>query len=288
MMVKLKDILNEFVDNEITFLERYLNSSEKDKVSEIIELIGEGNLIRYFIEHEEDIPYVIDTYYKGQEEELLNCDTFDELEELNPELHAEYNNILLRYVNDTRNLKELLTQFGWYSPEEYPSWIYLREAKVISNQWLVHSTNKNAIRSIFDDGFIKGVDDPTRLGLTTYYNSDSYEKSSGGYNFAHTIEDFQRYGIFRGGVKYGDNNNVVVFRASGLRCWHGTDGEYQVIFNGKTARDVVPIICEDEFWKIRTNFDGGKPLYSNRNIIKAVEWATKNYTQYRKAIGWKK
>jgi hypothetical protein len=121
--------------------------------------------------------------------------------------------------------------------------------------------------------------------LTTWFDGKSAEKKLGGYNFAYTVEDFAGYGLDGDEVKYGDGT-ILVFRASGIRSFHSGDDEMQTIFNGKTARDIVPIY--DMMGSLRIYSKKRKELITFSNHIDAVNWVVNNYDQYRKAIGWEK
>ena len=73
---------------------------------------------------------------------------------------------------------------------EYPAWSYFDDKPtLIKNQWLIHFTND--ADDIAREGFKYGVDDMTKLGLTTHLGE--FDKKYGGYNFAYTIGEFNKY-----------------------------------------------------------------------------------------------
>ena len=138
-------------------------------------------------------------------------------------------------------------------------------------------------------GFIKGINDPTKLGLTTWLQG---KKIGEGYNFAYTPEDFAKYGVYDEfqALKYGDGT-FLIFRASGIRCWHHADEEFQVIFHGKTARDIV--FVDEVMGTYTIHSKDGKPLVQTGtegkySPVDLVNWVIDNYDQYRRSIGWEK
>jgi hypothetical protein len=168
------------------------------------------------------------------------------------------------------------------SDSEYPAWVYFdNDPELIKNQWLIHFT-KDAY-GIAENGFKYGVDDMTKLGLTIHLSE--FDKKYGGYNFAYTLKDFEKYGsssygdFSKSGYKYGDE--AVVFNASGIKVWHYGDGEPQVIFYGNTAKNIIPITSGEEY-KFGVYGKNGRLLYENDKLPKVVDWIKKNYEQYRK------
>ena len=161
---------------------------------------------------------------------------------------------------------------------EYPAWSYFSDnPQLVKNQWLIHFTD-NA-NEIARDGFKFGVDDMSKLGLTTHLGD--FDKKYGGYNFAYLLSDFQKYGYSRwnGDYKYG--KDAVVFNASGIKVWHYGDEEPQVIFYGNTARNIIPIV-RGEKAKYAIYGKNYKILFENDDLERVVLWLTRNYEQYRK------
>ena len=56
------------------------------------------------------------------------------------------------------------------------------EGQITEPVWLTHFSEEAF--SIAWKGLTHGMADPEKLGLTTYFKKDSFEKGSGGYNFA--------------------------------------------------------------------------------------------------------
>jgi hypothetical protein len=294
--MKLKELLMlEYVDKNITDLEKYLLSSTDERVDEVLEMIGIDRFVPWFIESDVERNANVNILYDySDEQDEIEEDAEDGYLPRFKKNHPEFYQEMYDWVSDQISGNRLYGgDYIWdvfdIPPEEKPSWKYLKAEEIVKNQWLVHGTDKKNLLDIKRQGFIKGVDDLTKLGLTTWFSGDDDMKSRSGYNFAYTVDDFKRYGYNRyssdWGLTYG--NALVVFRASGLRCWHKGDGEYQTIFNGKTATDICPVHRLDSGeWAIIG--ENNKKLYMNKDLVQVVNWLDNNYAQYRKAIKWEK
>lgn len=196
----------------------------------------------------------------------------------------------------SNNNKQLLNSFGEYlfnkiqnynldiPDSDYPAWSFFdNNPELIKNQWLIHFTNEPD--SIANEGFKYGVDEMEKLGLTTHLGD--FDKKYGGYNFAYLLSDFKRYGgggnFSRGGeYKYG--KRAVIFRASGIRIYHNSDQEPQVIFYGNTATNIIPLNKgETENWGVY-NRKTWKLIYESGDLEKIVYWLERNYPQYRSVL----
>jgi hypothetical protein len=294
-MIKLKPLveqtlLREYVDTDIVKLWKYLDGTLDNtfgkfgRFAEIARKIGYKNMIKfYFIENK-------DIVMSKTEKKVKGYTSFKELEENNPKLYrliTEWYEYLM--VNRPGYLQELYTVYGG-GAEYMPSWIFLKNPELVKNQWLVHGTRMMDGAMMARQGFIKGVKDFKKLGLTTFWTGEQAEKKAGGYNFAFTPDDFVMYGMDGSDPMYGDGT-LLVFRASGIRCWHQADDQWQTIFNGKTATDIVliyetmgtyTIYSKDKKKLFQTSVDG------KNEPIDAVNWVIDNYDQYRSSIGWEK
>jgi hypothetical protein len=197
------------------------------------------------------------------------------VERNNPELYSKFANYLYNKIkNDTLPI----------DPSEYPAWSYFDDRPtIVKNQWLIHFTNE--ADDIAMNGFKYGVDEITKLGLTTYLSQ--IDKEYGGFNFAYLLSDFNRYGKAgfgsRGGeYKYG--KEAVIFRASGIKTYHYGDEEPQVIFYGNTAKNIIPITPgENNNWAIR-HIKTGRIIFESDNLEKIAYWVDRNYPQYHKTL----
>ena len=294
-MIKLKDLLKEYVDTDVVRLQQYLNSTDEQKADEIVGMIGYKQIIDdYFIKNRGLYPKEIN-WNAGKETmsvtqlyaNTLTLGKWDVLKQTDPVLYGAIVDWFMdKIYGEEQSFMSFMNGFG-IQPAEIPSWFYLHEPTLVKNQWLVHGTSRMDGRMMARRGFIKGINDPTKLGLTTWIQG---KKIGDGYNFAYTPEDFAKYGVDGSEIKYGDGT-FLVFRASGIRCWHDADDEYQVIFHGKTARDIV--FVDEVMGTYTIHSKDGKPLIQtnaeyNNDPNSIVDWVINNYEQYRKSIGWEK
>lgn len=293
-MIKLKELLlQEYVDSDVVKLQQYLNSTPEQKVAELVGMIGYKQIIdEYFIKHRGLYPKEIN-WNAGKDgvditqlyKQTLEFRKWDKLKSGNPVLYSE----MVKWFSGMievggMDFYNFMNNFG-IETAMIPSWFFLSQPTLVKNQWLVHGTSQLDAAFMAKQGFIRGVKDWTKLGLTTWFDGKSAEKKLGGYNFAYTVEDFAGYGLDGYTVKYGDGT-ILVFRASGIRSFHSADDEMQTIFNGKTATDIVPIY--DKMGSLRIYSKKRKELITFSNHMDAVNWVVNNYDQYRKAIGWEK
>lgn len=256
-MRSIRNYILEYLVKDVYSLYKYLSLSEKEKISSLYEMF----------------PYSFNRYVKKYDLDIdLDYDDYDSIIDFlnrNPRLKKDYNEFLYQGVKDF-NLP--------IHDSEYPAWSFFSDnPQIIKNQWLVHLTEH--AYDIFKHGFTRGVDEIDKLGLTTHIGD--IDKEYGGFNFAYTPEDFSKYSKNRHGYKYGDK--IVMFRASGVRVYHYSDGEYQTIFYGNTAKNIIPISGPNDMWEVTSNIDD-KVLYSSENPDKVIDWVINNYTQYRKHL----
>jgi len=156
--------------------------------------------------------------------------------------------------------------------------------KILRNEWLVHMTNhKDAIIS---DGFEGGIMDPKHLAYTFSAN-DLYDRSTSadGWFFAYHHQDVDRYAIGSyNNPKYG--TEAVMFVSSGVKIWHYGDNEPQVIFNGKYAKNLVPINRDsDKMWNVEHK-ESFSTIFEDEEFDVVVQWVIDNFDQYRKVIAY--
>ena len=295
-MIKLKELLlQEYVDSDVVKLQQYLNSTPEQKVAEIVGMIGYKQIIDdYFIKNRGLYAKEIN-WNAGKEtisitelyKQALAFRKWDVLKQKNPVLYEEIVDSLSERIEvGGADFYNFMNNFG-IETATIPSWFFLSQPTLVKNQWLVHGTSRLDGAMMARKGFIKGIADPTKLGLTTWLSG---KKIGDGYNFAYTPEDFAQYGLDGSELKYGDGT-FLVFRASGIRCWHWADEEYQVIFHGKTARDIV--FVDETMGTYTIHSKKGKPLVQTsldgkNSPVDLVNWVINNYDQYRRSIGWEK
>jgi len=188
----------------------------------------------------------------------------------NPKLKKDFNEYLYKGIIDF-NLP--------IDDSDYPAWSFFSDnPQIIKNQWLVHFTSDSL--NIYKEGFKYGVEEIDKLGLTT--RLADIDKRYGGFNFAYTPYDCSKYSRDRHGYKYGEE--VVIFKASGVRVLHYSDQEYQTIFYGDTATNINSITQGENGWGVESNIDSSIILYENEDLDKVIDWFINNYDQYRKHL----
>ena len=297
-MIKLKQLveqtlLREYVDTDIVKLWKYLDGTLDNtfgkfgRFGEVARKIGYYYMIRFYFNEAQIPPSII----SNQVEKLVRgFKTFKELETKKKRVYGLVTSWYeMLFEESPGHIERLYMEHGG-GAEYMPSWILLKNPELVKNQWLVHGTRMIDGAMMARQGFIKGVKDFKKLGLTTFWTGEEAEKKAGGYNFAFTPTDFAMYGMDGSDPMYGDGT-LLVFRASGIRCFHQSDDQYQTIFNGKTATDIVliyetmgtyTIYSKDKKKLFQTSYEG------QSGAIEAVNWVINNYDQYRQSIGWDK
>ena len=259
--------LNEYITSDIVYLRDYFKMSAEDKKRHL----------------PQEYSYLFDDFLQDEgidlEDSIGGETDIDESIELVEWLERNNHYLFDEFAN---YLYDRVTTHDLPIPDsEYPAWSFFDDrTQLIKNQWLIHFTEE--AQKIAEEGFRYGVDDMTKLGLTTQLGE--FDKKYGGYNFAYTLNDFNRYGKsdYMGGNKeYKYGSEAVIFNASGIKVWHHGDGEPQVIFYGNTAKNIIPIIGGDQY-KYGVYNKGGRLLYENDEMEAMVKWITNNYQQYRK------
>jgi len=285
--------MKEFVVEDISWLKRYLSMSDEQKAEdilnrysyEIIEISGFVDVIKDWNYDNNleigDKEYcdVIDSFISG---DLVPYEALENLYKDYPTVYKK----CLEFVED--NLDEIVETI--YDTEK-PTWHYLSSPEITKNQWLIHFTDQ--ADEIKRHGFDNLIDDYTQLGLTAYIKKGKHNSSSEGYGFAYTLNNYHyaSAGNHSKGWKYGDE--CVLFKASGVTCYHNGDEEYQTIFKGDTVKNIIPIssvsyIDEEgndaEFdWGV-VNSKTDVMLYGSNDLEDVVNWVELNYKQYRKVL----
>lgn len=260
-----KEYLKEYFTNNLIYLKKYLKSSDEE-IKNSLPFEFPMFFDRFIEEVGEENPFT--------EEEIEDYGFIETLENTNKELFERYG----EWLRD--NIYNLPID-----STEIPTIFYMDYVKDIKQDWLIHFSDMAS--DIAKDGFKYGVEDMTRLGLTTHISSD--QKSTSGYNFAYRLTDFERYGKAhrhqntRTGWKYGEE--AVIFRASGILVDHHSDEEPQVIFDGVTAKDIIYISNSpyDDIWGIYS-IKSGNRLVKAEELNTIVDWVLKNFDQYRKHL----
>jgi len=254
-----------FVSNPVVHLRNYLNMDDHGKGLDLID-----NFPYRFIEWLRDNEYddLADPEIQNTIEDGYSDDPYRLPKELVIEFFGDMESSFMDYDADS------------------PSWLFMDDPKIVKNQWMIHFTND--ADAIACQGFKYGMDDFTRLGLTTHIRNTG---KPGGYNFAYDVDEWERYAHGRHGFKYGDE--AVLFRASGVKVWHHGDGEYQIVFVGATAKDIVPLTKGGYGggWWANGRGKGGREEQDSEqgdgsfdSLSEAVDWVTANYNQYKRLL----
>jgi len=152
-------------------------------------------------------------------------------------------------------------------PAMAPTFLTVDYRRDVKNAWLVHFSDYP--EAIAKEGFRYGMDRVETLALTTYFKEDA--KKFGGYNFALDAHHRNLEGL---GKNYG--KHCVLFQANGIETWHTGDDFEQIIFWGKDAKNIIPIMhWNDEMWHAGEDADGNS-LFSAYQLSEVVEWAIAN------------
>jgi hypothetical protein len=251
-----EEIINEYLTNNEVSLMKYFSQSDEEKKQNLPFSYNYEYLFNEFVE-EKDIDYDINNDFDDIPSEYFNE-------------YAEW--LFNKIEGDSLNV----------DPSEYPAWAYLSSPKLIKNQWLIHFTDD--ADGISNNGFIYGVNDIEKLGLTTHLSD--FDKKYGGYNFSYLLSDFVKYGQSNRGwsqeYKYG--KEAVIFNASGVKLYHGGDEEPQVIFYGNTATNIIPITNgENSRFAIYSKISE-RVLYESDDLEYLIKWLITNFNQYRKQL----
>lgn len=132
--------------------------------------------------------------------------------------------------------------------------------------------------------------------------------SEEGYNFAFVADQAtNREALYYLG-HLDDAAGAVMFKADGVEAFHYGDTQYQVIFWGPSARNIIPIFhlnveesgivgfsddpdYEDDYLANRGDFNcwcvigkNNRMLYCHEQIEKIIDWVERNYYQYRNEL----
>jgi len=268
-----KKLLNEYISQDMIYLKDYFNMPEIQKKKYLPhEYPYEINnfLIDFSYDNDFEFTYPKDSVDVDGEDtgnELEGYELVEWIEKNNPKLYNAFADWLYKKIND----------FSLDIPDfDYPAWAFFDSPELIKNQWLIHFTN-NA-DNIANNGFVYGVNDINKLGLTTHLGD--FEKKYGGYNFAFTINDYRRYY----NNKFGYGKEAVIFKASGIKLYHNSDMQQQVIFYGNTANNIIPITAGENRRFGIFNKKNGRIIYENDNFNKVVDWVINHYIQYKNKI----
>lgn len=163
------------------------------------------------------------------------------------------------------------------------------DVRIVKNEWLVHSYSGNIGGKIMTNGFSNGLSRDELNRHSMIWASGKHEDR--GYSWAFKAEKF-----LNGGGRRSDYGNSILFQASGVEYYNPVDGNNQVMFYNKSARNKILIYewdGEENKLDKFTNYHqktlygvgniNGKPLYVGY-FGDVVDWCITNFTQYRKYL----
>jgi len=215
-------------------------------------------------------------------------------------------------LTDFRNVKDVDADVTYMNPSIHKK-----------NGWLVHmvSSYENAY-DIMLNGFQYGLTKGDMDKLNYSNKVPLEDKEGGNYSYAYDAEDIigdtywqndestrdmffskETNTKFDGFVYRHAVQVAIMFQASGVKAYHFTDRDEQVIFNNKTANNFVllariPKVIDNNnkvkysqrpydgkvyLWSVVSN--DNKPIYQNESFTKVVAWVVENYSQYKNKIG---
>jgi len=267
-----------YLTKEVSILRKYLTMSQDDRAYDFL-----SENINCFVDWLE----VNDHLYDELESYLVSKDKsgFD-LEDACYLLDVLPKNILLDAYEECRyNVDHML-----------PTYEYVEYVDLLKNQWLIHFTDEPF--SVQKYGFTSGVDDITKLGLTTHL--PEIFKQGPGFNFAYTLSDYLRGSgsPVNPHARWSYGKHAVMFKASGIRVLHLGDEEYQAIFWGPSARDIVVLYkdyCfiydekmedsyEDDAWVVVPCNADTDNIYCAKDFEDVVVWVANNFDQYKNLL----
>lgn len=273
------DYIQEYIDNNLIDLKKYINMTEEEKQEDLIELFK--NIFPLWFWNSSYIHRLPKIKEKiGGDIKDKNV---DKIFEFFPDIRHSFGLSLYSMVMKDYG-EDLHTGYG-VPYNRMPSWIFFDKgnSEIIKNQWLIHFTKFEDAKNIAKTGFSMGTSDMKRLGLTYQRTAD---KGLGGYNFAYTLDDYEKYGSRDGGIPYKYGNSILMFKASGVKFWHKTDTEPQVIFWGNYARDIIPIIptYDKDFRFYVMNQKTKKKIVQSKTLPEMVDWIQQNFNQYKDVL----
>ena len=270
----VQQVINEHIySDKLIDLYKLLTLSEQEKE----EFLIEENFNKFY-------DFIIDYRIELDEKEMLEikerCDKND-YGLVNEIIFGKYEDYYKKFLCFIVNM--------YMHTYDKPAFLTLEEPEYFENSWLIHFSDK--AEKISKEGFIYGVDNYDGLTVTGYGKGHGVitdDKVQDGFNFAYDANDFRLYfRNFAGNPKYG--HHAVLFKSNGIKVFHNGDNEYQVIFWGPTAKNLIFIEnfyyreIGERVWCIRS-LKTNKITYYNKDLSEVVKWAINNYDQYQRSM----
>lgn len=177
-------------------------------------------------------------------------------------------------------------------PGSAPSWATLKKPEyILGDTWLVHFSPYAS--SIVEQGFTRGVPKPDNIAFTKDVPTEQLDK--GGYTFAYTVADAEKHIL-----SYADRDSFVMFFAPGVKAYHTSDRDSQVIVWGPDVPTQNMVLVEYDYavidrggrkglrgqWEVRarSGTSNREVLFSSPHIDKIFDWVETNFAQYRRQL----
>jgi hypothetical protein len=196
-------------------------------------------------------------------EDILQWESYDAAETL-----SEY------FKTDLKPFCEDFIQYvSYHGDTDVPLFCAADFRREVHNEWLVHMTSRNNIPGLYREGFSYGVDIDD-LAYTPGIGTTNY-KYGAGYDFAFDADEASV------AEKSGYGDCAVLFQASGIQIYHWGDQQYQVIFYGPSARNLIFLFQDDEtkMWYVNSEITGRR-LVEFETLEFLVQWCISNFPQY--------
>lgn len=227
-----------------------------------------------------------DEYYSKIEDELYEYSEIMKDYEENEnkiEISNLYNKLVQKYGQEEEFKEYLVRQMhNGNMNHNLPTWsTQMKQGINKKREWLIHFSN--SADKISQEGFKFG-NDIEDLAVTKKYTNGSYA-------FAYPLDDFffvsknNEFGgsphLFKNGSYYG--KEAIMFQASGIKTWHRTDHEYQVIFDKNEASNLIYLHNNDGIWYIKDTLTN-RPIITKKNMYDLIKWVLTNFDQYKNHI----
>lgn len=267
----VKCYLKEYLDkNYMMPLKKFLHMDDSEKAFECA-----ARLPWLFIDFIQDNENVFDTIEALIQEEKVPEDILDWPDYESAEYLSQYFKTALKPYCD-----DFIQYCLAHGDTEIPLFCVSDFRKEIHNEWLVHMTSSENIPGLHKEGFSYGVG-MDELAYTPARGTTDY-KYGDGYNFAFEASDADVAET----SGYGDC--AILFQASGVEIYHWGDNQYQVIFYGPSARNLIFLFKDNENgnWYVDSEITGYR-LVEFEKLDFLVKWCISNFPQYHNhLVGW--
>jgi len=265
--------LFEYLQQEEQLLYDYFNMSDDEKY------INNTWINQYRIK---DFIRTIDLedFFDEKEIEEFDFDTEDIDNNETEDIFYEFEN----YYQDKKKEKFLIA-FGEYCYEKLD--YHNQAANLMFNypqrfkkDWIVYKNNTGRIAKFYKDGFENGLDEHDEL--YNWFYDGNQNNQYGDIHIGRPSGDISSYNF-----EVGQNEDVLMFKSSGVQLSDYSNNIDVVAFYGKAVHDLIWIEYgtseSDNFWEVwYIESKNGERLIEKEELEEVIEWVEKNYDQYRK------